>query len=147
MVYTKKHPALLIMGIIFVAIAALTDTGTVSELVDYLKAGKYSGEMVWLGYSFGAIGVIIGAWHLWASHEQGNLDYYLSTIAGAIFILLIAMLVVPSIATPAHTQDHVVVQATQKAALNDAIAFIITGISMDFIPGAASSRVMHRVSA
>ncbi|MAG96618.1 MAG: putative sulfate exporter family transporter [Rhodospirillaceae bacterium] len=93
MVYTKKHPALLIMGIIFVVIAALADSGAISEIIEYLKAGKYSGEMIWMGYAFGAIGVVIGAWHLWASHEQGNVDYYLSTIAGAIFILLIAMLV------------------------------------------------------
>lgn len=93
MVYTKKHPALLIMGIIFVAIAYLADSGGMSGMIDYLKAGKYAGEMVGMGYAFGAIAVVVGLWHLVGSHSEGNLDYYLSTVAGAIFILLIAMLV------------------------------------------------------
>ena len=93
MVYTKKHPALLIMGIIFVAIAYLAESGGMSGMIDYLKAGKYAGEMVGMGYAFGAIGVIVGLWHLIGSHSEGNLDYYLSSIAGAIFILLLAMLV------------------------------------------------------
>jgi len=93
MVYTKKHPALLIMGIIFVAIAYLADSGGMSGLTDYLKAGKYAGEMIGMGYAFGGVGVLIGAWHLFGSHDEGSLDYYMSTVAGAIFILLVAMLV------------------------------------------------------
>ena len=93
MVYTKKHPALLIMGVIFVAIAVLADSGAMSELIGYLHNKKYVGEMVGMGYAFGAIGVIIGAWHLGGQHKEGNADYYLSTIAGAIFILLVAMIV------------------------------------------------------
>ena len=93
MVYTKKHPALLIMGIIFVAIAYMADSGGMSGLTDYLKAGKYAGEMIGMGYAFGGVGVLIGAWHLFGSHDEGSLDYYMSTVAGAIFILLVAMLV------------------------------------------------------
>ncbi|MDP6122921.1 MAG: putative sulfate exporter family transporter, partial [Arenicellales bacterium] len=93
MVYTKKHPALLIMGIIFVAIGYLADSGGISGLIDYLKAGKYAGEMIGMGYAFGAVAVVVGLWHLAGSHEEGNLDYYMSTVAGGIFILLVAMLV------------------------------------------------------
>ncbi|MDH5748605.1 MAG: putative sulfate exporter family transporter, partial [Rhodospirillales bacterium] len=93
MVYTKKHPALLIMGIIFVAVAFLADSGTMNGLIGYLHNKKYIGEMTGMGYAFGIIGVLIGAWHMWGSHKEGNLDYYLSSIAGGIFILLIAMLI------------------------------------------------------
>ncbi len=93
MVYTKKHPALLIMGVIFVAIAVLAGTGAADGIIGFLKAKKYVGEMVGMGYAFGAIGVLIGAWHWWGKHEEGNLDYYMSSIAGGIFILLIAMVV------------------------------------------------------
>ncbi|MDP6259011.1 MAG: putative sulfate exporter family transporter [Rhodospirillales bacterium] len=93
MVYTKKHPALLIMGIIFIAIAYLTDSGSMTGLIGYLSAKKFVGEMVGMGYAFGAIGIIIGVWHMWGQHKEGNVDYYLSTIAGAIFILLVAMIV------------------------------------------------------
>ncbi|MAF49175.1 MAG: putative sulfate exporter family transporter [Rhodospirillales bacterium] len=93
MVYTNKHPALLIMGIIFLAIAYLAESGGMGGLIGYLSIKKYIGEMVGMGYAFGAIGVIVGAWHMWGNHEEGNLDYYLSSVAGAIFILLVAMLV------------------------------------------------------
>jgi len=93
MVYTKKHPALLIMGVVFIAIAYLADSGAMGDLIGFLKNKKYVGEMVGMGYAFGAIGLVIGAWHLMGTHTEGNADYYLSSIAGAIFILLIAMLV------------------------------------------------------
>ncbi len=93
MVYTKKHPALLIMGIIFIAIAYMADSGAMADVIGYLKAKKYVSEMVGMGYAFGGIGVIVGAWHWMGSHEKGNMDYYMSAVAGGIFILLVAMLV------------------------------------------------------
>jgi len=93
MVYTNKHPALLIMGFIFIAIAFLADSGSMSSFISFLSAKKYVGEMVDMGYAFGAIGVLVGAWHLWGEHKEGSADYYLSSVAGAIFILLVAMLV------------------------------------------------------
>ena len=64
MVYTKKHPALLIMGVVFIAIAYLADSGAMANLIGYLHAKKYVGEMVGMGYAFGALGVIVGIWHL-----------------------------------------------------------------------------------
>ncbi len=93
MVYTKKHPALLIMGIIFIGIAFLADSGAMSGLIEYLSAKKYTGEMIAMGYAFGVLGFVVGAWHMWGTHKEGNADYYLSTIAGGLFILLIAMVV------------------------------------------------------
>ncbi len=93
MVYTKKHPALLIMGVLFLGVAFLTSSGALDGLHGFLHNKKYLGEVVGMGYAFGLIGVFVGAWHMWGSHEEGNLDYYLSTVAGAMFILLIAMLI------------------------------------------------------
>ena len=93
MVYTKKHPALLIMGVVFIAIAYLAGSGAMGDVIGYLNNKKYVGEMVGMGYAFGIISVVVGAWHLWGKHEEGNADYYLSSVAGAIFILLIAMTV------------------------------------------------------
>ncbi len=93
MIYTQKSPALLIMGVVFVAIAVAAGTGAMDGLIGYLSAKKYAGEMVGIGYAFGIIGVLVGAWHMWGTHREGNMDYYMSTVAGAIFILLVAMLV------------------------------------------------------
>ncbi len=93
MVYTKKHPALLIMGIIFCVIAFMADSGSMDGIIGFFKNKKYVGEMVGMGYAFGGISVLIGVWHLFGSHEEGNADYYLSAVAGAIFILIVAMLV------------------------------------------------------
>ena len=93
MVYTKKHPGLLIMGVIFIAIAFMADSGSMAGLIKYLHAKKYVAEMVGIGYAFGGIGIVVGAWHLLGSHTEGNADYYLSAIAGVVFILLVAMLV------------------------------------------------------
>ena len=93
MVYTKKHPALLIMGVIFVAIAYMADSGAMGDLIGYLKNKKYVGEMVGMGYAFGAVGVLVGAWHMWGTHEEGDMDYFLSAVAGGFFILVVAMLI------------------------------------------------------
>jgi uncharacterized membrane protein YadS len=42
---------------------------------------------------FGILSVVIGAWQWFGSHSEGHWDYYSSSIAGAMYILLIAMLV------------------------------------------------------
>lgn len=91
MVYTKKHPALLIMGILFFAIGATTYFGLQDGLIEYMKLKKYVGEMTGLAFTAGGIGILVGLWHLFGTHKEGNLDYYLSTMAGVLFILLIAM--------------------------------------------------------
>lgn len=81
------------MGVLLVALAAATDAGLLDGLVDYLKIGKKTGEITGMSGFFGIVGILIGAWHMWGKHEEGNLDYYLSSVGGAVFILLIAMIV------------------------------------------------------
>jgi uncharacterized membrane protein YadS len=93
MVYTHKHPALLIMGLVMLAIGASVSLGWQDGIVEYLGLKKVVWEMTSLTYVFGVIAVVVGLWHLFGKHEEGNLDYYLSTVAGVNFILLIAMLV------------------------------------------------------
>ncbi len=93
MVYTHKHPALLIMGLVLLALAASASLGWQAGIIDYLNIKKMTWELTTLGYTVGTIAVVVGLWHLLGRHEEGNLDYYLSTIAGAVFIFLIALLV------------------------------------------------------
>jgi len=93
MVYTKKHPALFIMGVAMVALGALAHFGLMDGVISYLAIEKLMGEIMTLSYIFGSIAIVVGLWHWFAEHKEGHLDYYLSTIAGAIFILLIAMVV------------------------------------------------------
>ncbi len=93
MVYTKKHPALLIMGVLLLAIAVATQYGVLDGVIGYLKVGSKTSEIIDLSYVFAVISIVIGAWHMWGKHVEGNLDYYLSAVAGGMFILLIAMLV------------------------------------------------------
>ncbi|MCK4707947.1 MAG: hypothetical protein KAU21_04960, partial [Gammaproteobacteria bacterium] len=83
MVYTHKHPGTLILGVILLTIGILAGSGMQEGLIHYLHAKKYVGEMIWMGYIFGGIGILAGAWHLWGSHEEGDLDYYLSALGGA----------------------------------------------------------------
>lgn len=93
MVYTHKHPALFVMGLIMLFIGVSVTLGWQSGLIEYLNIKKLAWEMTSLTYAFGGVAVVVGLWHLVGKHEEGHLDYYLSTVAGAIFILLIAMLV------------------------------------------------------
>ena len=93
MVYTKKHPALLVMGVLLLLLGGLTNAGVLDGVIGYLKIGGKTGEITSLSYIFGTMSVLVGIWHMWGKHVEGNLDYYLSTIAGGMFILLIAMLV------------------------------------------------------
>ena len=93
MVYTQRSPALLVMGLIMLAIGASVSLGLQDGIIKYLGIDKIVWEMTSLTYVFGAIGVVVGVWHLFGRHVEGNLDYYLSAVAGATFILLIAMLI------------------------------------------------------
>jgi uncharacterized membrane protein YadS len=96
MVYTKKSPALLIIGLIMLAIWYMGSTGMMSGYIEHLAAGKkykYLGEINSLALYFGVIAAAFGAWQLFGSHKEGTFDYYSSTLAGGMFILIIAMLV------------------------------------------------------
>lgn len=93
MVYTKKHPALLIIGVLLLLLGGLTSAGLLDGLISYLSIGKKTGEITSFSYAFGLISVLIGAWYMWGTHKEGNLDYYSSSVAGGMFILLIAMMI------------------------------------------------------
>lgn len=95
MVYTKKSPALLIIGIVMLAIWFLADSGALAGYIEHLggKKYKYMGELTSIPLYFGIIAAAIGAWQLFGNHKEGHWDYYSSSIAGGMFILLIAMLV------------------------------------------------------
>ena len=105
MVYTKKSPALLIIGLIMLAIWYLADSGMLQPYLDHLALGKkykYTAELTSMPLYFGIIAAAIGLWQLFGSHKEGHWDYYSSTIAGGMFILLIAMLVRWFIAPEIH---------------------------------------------
>ncbi|MCR4347259.1 MAG: YeiH family protein [Sulfuricaulis sp.] len=93
MIYTKKTPWTLIMGVIMVAYAYMVSAGMMEPLIKLLHTGKHAGEMVTLGYWFGGIAVVVGLWQLLATPKQGQADYYISTIGGLMFIMLIAFVV------------------------------------------------------
>ena len=94
MVYTRNTSALFIIGVVMLAIWWLTTSGTLMPLIDYLDTQKkYATEMQSLSLYFGIVSVVLGAWVWFGKHKQGNVDYFLGTVAGGMFILLIAMLV------------------------------------------------------
>jgi len=96
MVYTKKSPALLIIGIIMLAIWYLADSGILAPYLEHLAHGKkykYGGELLTIPLYFGIVAAAVGLWQFFGSHKEGAWDYYSSSIAGGMFILLIAMLV------------------------------------------------------
>ena len=96
MVYTKKSPALFIIGVIMLAIWFLASNGMLDGYMEHLAAGKkykYGAELMGIPLYFGVIAAAVGAWQWFGSHTEGSWDYYSSSIAGGMFILLIAMLV------------------------------------------------------
>ena len=96
MVYTKKSPALFIIGVIMLAIWFTAGNGMLDGFMEHLAAGKkykYGSELTSIPLYFGLLSVVIGAWQWFGSHSEGSWDYYSSSVAGGMFILLIAMLV------------------------------------------------------
>ena len=93
MVYTKRQPAILIIGVALLALGYCTDAGLLDGVLKYLGTARVKSEMISLSYTFGTIAAVIGLWQLIGFHRQGGIDYYSSAIGGAIFILLIAMLI------------------------------------------------------
>ncbi|NOY66441.1 MAG: putative sulfate exporter family transporter [Gammaproteobacteria bacterium] len=96
MVYTQKSSALFIIGVIMLAIWYLADSGLMSPYIEHLAYGKkykYLSELTTIPLYFGIVAAVIGLWQMLGKHQPGSWDYYSSTIAGGMFILLIAMLV------------------------------------------------------
>ena len=93
MVYSQRTPWTLIMGLIMIAYAYLVQSGVLEPLIKTLETTRHAGEMQMLGYVFGGIAVVFGLWQLLAKTAEGHLDYYLSTIGGVTFIMLLAFIV------------------------------------------------------
>jgi uncharacterized membrane protein YadS len=93
MVYTQRSIWPLIIGVVMVGYAYLVQAGMAAPLIKFLNTGRYVGEMVTLGYAFGGVAVVVGLWELLAPPKEGHVDYYLSTVAGVMFIMLVAFIV------------------------------------------------------
>ncbi len=93
MIYTKKSPWVLIIGVIMAGYAFLVQQGMLAGLLKMLHTSGHAGEMVTMGYVFGVIGIVIGLYQLLGSPKEGHLDYYLSTVGGALLILLCVFIV------------------------------------------------------
>lgn len=90
MIYTRKTPATLIMGIIFAAYGWAVQQHALDGVLNYLHQTKHADEMVAISLTAGIIGIVIGLWQMIAPQKEGHLDYYLSTAGGVLFILLVA---------------------------------------------------------
>jgi uncharacterized integral membrane protein (TIGR00698 family) len=134
MVYTRKHPALLIIGIILLAHGFLIAGGYMSGVIKYLNLTRAVGEMTTLSYIFGAIAVIVGLWQWLGTHREGSFDYYSSTVAGGIFILFVAMIVkwylAPEVAVLSRAMGPVAGTAAKPSYLHDVLGlnYVVLGI-------------------
>jgi len=137
MVYTRRSSALFIIGIIMLLIWFLADNGMLATYIEHLGGAKYKylNELTSIPLYFGVVAAVIGLWQLLGKHSEGHWDYYSSTIAGGMFILLIAMLVrwfiAPEIAVLGTTMGKV--GDTGKyihklLGLNYVVLGIVTGI-------------------
>ncbi|MFZ9440863.1 MAG: YeiH family protein [Hylemonella sp.] len=93
MVYTRKTVWPLVLGLIMVAYAYLVQAGSLEGMIKFLGTTRNMGEMVTLGYTFGAIGIVVGLWSLVMSPKEGQADYYLATVGGVVFIMMVAFVV------------------------------------------------------
>ena len=95
------------------AIWFMADAGMLSGYIEHLggKKYKYAKELTSIPMYFGAIAAVIGLWQWFGSHKEGHWDYYSSSIAGGMFILLIAMVVrwfvAPEVAVVSHMMGKV----------------------------------------
>lgn len=93
MVYTQRQSAVVIMGILMVALGYAASIGTLDPVLKSIAADKLKSEMSHLSLVFGALALAIGVWQLTGPHRPGNFDYYTSAIGGALFVLFVAMLI------------------------------------------------------
>ena len=99
MIYTKKTPWTLILGIIMVAFGYLVQSGVLDGAIKWLSISKYvgkagsPGEMIILPFVCGLIAIVVGLWQAAVKPKEGQLDYYLSTVGGVMFILIISFVV------------------------------------------------------
>ena len=93
MVYSRKTAWTLVLGLIMVAYAYAVQSGAMAGVIKYLGTGRLVGEMQTLGYAFGGIAIVVGLWQLLAKTAEGHIDYYLASVGGVSFIMLVAFIV------------------------------------------------------
>lgn len=93
MVYTQKTPWTLVIGVIMAAYAYAVQSGLLEPVMKFLNTSRYAGEMQILGYAFGTVAILVGLWQLLTTLREGHVDYYVSTVAGVMFIMLVAFIV------------------------------------------------------
>lgn len=94
MIYTQRTPATLIMGIIMFAYGYAVKTGWIAGALAVVdKKGKHTDEMIAIATAAGVVGIVVGLWQLLITPKEGQMDYYLSTVAGVLFILMVAFIV------------------------------------------------------
>ena len=129
MIYTHKTVWTLILGIIMVAFGYMVQAGVLNPMIDFLGSSKFvgtpesPGEMVVMPFVCGIIAIVVGLWQFAVKPKQGNLDYYLSTVGGVMFILIIAFVVKWGLDPLMATWGKAAHEAMKAADLNWAFDF------------------------
>ncbi|MBM3566957.1 MAG: hypothetical protein FJX42_12695, partial [Alphaproteobacteria bacterium] len=63
MVYTKKTPALLIIGLLLLAFWFAVNGGYMDGVIKYLNTTRAKNEMIQFSLYFGVAGVVVGLWN------------------------------------------------------------------------------------
>jgi len=93
MIYTRKTLATFVVSGIIIFWGLLTYFGSLETLINLLGIKNKVDEIIIICFVFGAIGVLAGIYAFLVPRRQGNLDYYMAAIPGALFVLLLAMFV------------------------------------------------------
>ena len=129
MIYTHKTIWTLILGIIMVAFGYMVQAGALNPMIEFLNTSKFvgkpgaPGEMIVLPFVCGIIAIVVGLWQFAVKPKEGNLDYYLSTVGGVMFILIIAFVVKWGLDPLMGTWGKAVHGAMKAANLNWAFDF------------------------
>ncbi|MDO8705652.1 MAG: putative sulfate exporter family transporter [Sulfuricaulis sp.] len=129
MIYSQKTVWTLILGIIMVAFGYLVQAGVLNPMIEFLKLAKFvgkpesPGEMIILPFVCGIIAIVVGLWQFAVKPKEGNLDYYLSSVGGVMFILIIAFVVKWGLDPLMHTWGKAAHEAMKAANLNWAFDF------------------------
>jgi uncharacterized integral membrane protein (TIGR00698 family) len=129
MIYSNKTAWTLILGIIMVAFGYMVQAGALNPMIEFLNTSKFvgklgaPGEMIVLPFVCGIIAIVVGLWQFAVKPKEGNLDYYLSTVGGVMFILIIAFVVKWGLDPLMGTWGKAVHGAMKAANLNWAFDF------------------------
>ena len=129
MIYSNKTAWTLILGIIMVAFGYMVQAGALNPMIEFLNTSKFvgkpgaPGEMIVLPFVCGIIAIVVGLWQFAVKPKESNLDYYLSTVGGVMFILIIAFVVKWGLDPLMGTWGKAVHGAMKAANLNWAFDF------------------------